>query len=306
MASTSQLAAAGLDDRLLTAAVKSGALLRLRRGTYVRAAQWNTVKPWDRDQLRIMAHFESTSGTARYSHVSAARLQGCQVWNAGPLVHVTTQYSNSSASTGKDVHTHRFPLPENECASLWTPDGREIMTTTIERTVLDCARILPIDKAAVIGDHALCKGASMALMRQLLEESPVIRGGRRASDLLDVLDARSESAGETRTRLLLRSFGLNTFTPQVEIMTTAGVFRADFADVETRVLIEFDGAVKYTEYKPTQEVLLAERWRENALLEAGWRVFRLHWNHLDRPGELRARLASFLGYPGTQKRPRPA
>lgn len=306
VASTSQLAAAGLDDRLLTAAVKSGALLRLRRGAYVRAAYWNRIKPWDRDQLRIMAHFESTSGLARYSHVSAARLHGFHVWNAGSLVHVTTQYSNSSASAGKDVQTHRLPLPEIECTSLWMPDGQEIMTTAVERTVLDCARILPLDKAAVIGDHALHKGASMASMRRLLEESPVTRGGRRALDLLDVLDGRSESAGETRTRLLLHSFGLGTFKPQVEIMTTEGLFRADFADAEARVAIEFDGAVKYMDHKPTQEVLLAERWRENALVEAGWRVFRLQWNHLDRPGELRARLAAFLGYPETQKRPRPA
>jgi very-short-patch-repair endonuclease len=189
---------------------------------------------------------------------------------------------------------------------LWTPDGREILTTAIERTVLDCARILPIDKAAIIGDHALRKGAAMPTMRRLLDESPVTRGGRRAADLLDVLDARSESAGETRTRLLLSSFGMDTFAPQVVIMTTAGPFRADFADAEARVIIEFDGAVKYTDFKPTQEVLLAERWRENALVEAGWRVFRLKWNHLDRPGELRSRLVAFLGYPATQKRPWPA
>jgi very-short-patch-repair endonuclease len=306
VASTAQLAAAGLDDRVVTAAVKSGALLRVRRGAYVLAAHWNTIKPWDRDQLRIMAHFESTSGRARYSHASAARLHGCHVWNAGSLVHVTTQYSNSRASAGQDVQTHRLPLTEEELASLWTPDGREILTTSIERTVLDCARTLPLDKAAVIGDHALRKGASLATMRRLLEKSHVTRGGRRASDLLQVLDARSESAGETRTRLLLCSFGLATFKPQVEIMTTAGLFRADFADAETRVIVEFDGAVKYTDHKPTQEVLLAERWRENALVEAGWRVFRLHWNHLDRPGELRARLTAFLGQPGTPKRPLPA
>ncbi|WP_457950921.1 hypothetical protein ACTAQI_10615 [Pseudarthrobacter sp. alpha12b] len=306
VASTQQLAAAGLDDRVVTAAVMSGAVLRLRRGAYIRSAQWNAIKPWDRDQLRIMAHFESTSGQARYTHVSAARLHGCQVWNAGSLVHVTTQYSNSKASAGRDVRTHRLPLPENECTSLWTPDGRGILATTIERAVLDCARILPLDKAAVIGDHALRKGASMDTMRRLLDESCVARGGRRAAALLDVLDGRSESAGETRTRLLLCSFGLDTFMPQVEIMTIAGLFRADFAEVGTRVIIEFDGAVKYTDFNPTREVLLAERWRENALVEAGWRVFRLQWNHLERPGELRARLVAFLGYPGTQKRPWPA
>ncbi|MEE9094899.1 type IV toxin-antitoxin system AbiEi family antitoxin domain-containing protein [Pseudarthrobacter phenanthrenivorans] len=303
VASTRQLAAAGLEDRVVTAAVRSGDLLRLRRGAYVRSAQWNALKPWDRDQLRVMAHFESTGGGARYSHVSAAVLHGCPVWGSGSLVHVTTQYSNSRSSAGNDVRAHRFPLTGSELASLWTPDGREILTTSMERTVLDCARILPLDKAAIIGDRALRKGASVASMRRLLDESPTVRGGRRAADLLNVLDARSESAGETRTRLLLRSFGLGAFQPQVEIMTSRGLFRADFADPESRVIVEFDGDAKYTDYKPTRDVLLAERRRENALQELGWAVFRINWQQLDRPGELRYRLVAFLD---TQKRPRPA
>lgn len=307
VASTHQLAAAGLDDRVVTAAVTSGGLLRLRRGAYVRSAHWNALKPWDRDRLRVMAHFESTGGASRYSHVSSALLHCCPVWAGGSLVHVTTQYSNSRSSAGNDVRAHRFPLTGSELASLWTPDGREILTTSMERTVLDCARILPLDKAAVIGDYALRKGASIDTMRHLLDESPTVRGGRRATDLLNVLDARSESAGETRTRLLLRSFGWGMFEPQVEIPTREGLFRADFADPEAQVIIEFDGAAKYTDYKPAADVLLAERRRENALQELGWAIFRIHWKHLDRPGELRQRLHAFLaGHPGTQKRPRPA
>jgi very-short-patch-repair endonuclease len=144
-------------------------------------------------------------------------------------------------------------------------------------------------------------------MRRALDASPVKRGSRRAADLLDVLDARSESAGETRTRLLLYSFGLTRFTPQVDIPTAEGLFRADFADDVARVAIEFDGAGKYFDYKPTGEVLVAERARETALVEAGWRVFRLRWQHLDRPGELRRRLLDFLGGPPEkQKRPWPA
>ena len=158
----------------------------------------------------------------------------------------------------------------------------------------------------MIGDHALRKGASIEDMRQLLNDSPVVRGGRRAWDLLEVLDARSESPGETRTRLLLHSLGLRMFEPQVVIPTSEGVFRADFADQDALVIIEFDGNAKYTEYRPTADVLLAERRRENALQELGWAVFRINWKQLDRPGELRQRLYAFLArHAGMQKRPRP-
>lgn len=294
VASTRDLKAAGLEERVLTAAVRSGFLLRLRRGAYVRRSSWQESEPWTRDALRIQAHFESTGGRCRYSHISAARLHECHVWDAGSGIHLTTAYANSSKSAGKDVRTHRSELAASELVTLWTPDGREILTTSLARTVLDCARILPLQQAAVIGDHALRKGVRLESLHQLLEASPVKRGSRRARDLLAVLDGRSESVGETRTRLMLRAFGLCMFIPQFEIATLNGQFRADFADPESKVVIEFDGKGKYTDYKPTAEVLLAERRRENALTEEGWLVLRVEWKHLARPGELRRRLAAMM------------
>lgn len=301
VASTGQLALAGLEDRVLTAAVRNGVILRLRRGAYVRATYWQTVKPWNQDGLRIHAHHVSTGGAARYSHVSAARLHECHVWDAGPLIHVATDYGNNLKSAGRDVRTHRMVLEPSELATLWTADRRQILATTLERTVLDCARILPLEQAAVIGDHALRKGASVSGLRQLLEQSSVKRGSRRALDLLGVLGGRSESVGETRTRLMLRSFGLHMFIPQFEIATPRGRFRADFADPETRIVIEFDGSGKYTDYRPTEQVVLAERRRENALIEEGWLVLRLEWKHLDQPADVRRRVFAL-----TQKRPRTA
>lgn len=143
-------------------------------------------------------------------------------------------------------------------------------------------------------------------MRRMLEDSPVKRGSRRAAAVLDSLDGRAESAGETRTRLLLRSFGVVGFQPQYELPTTSGLFRADFADPARRVIIEFDGKAKYAEYGPTDQVLLAERSRENALVEAGWIFLRLEWQHLDAPMELRRRLQATLARADMQKRPRTA
>jgi very-short-patch-repair endonuclease/predicted transcriptional regulator of viral defense system len=297
VASTQQLATAGLADRLLTAAVRSGTVLRLRRGAYVQSSHWQGLKPWSRDSLLIQAHHLSTGGLALYSHLSAARLHECRVWNVGALIHVTTSYANSGKSAGMDVRTHRGLLGEGDVTTLWTPDGREITVTSLERTVLDCARILPLEQAAVIGDHALRKGADPGELQRRLEQGPEKRGSRRARLLLDALDVRSESAGETRTRLLLNSFGMKGFIPQVGIPTRTGLFRADFADTAARIIIEFDGAGKYTDYRPAEEVLLAERRRENALIEEGWSVIRLEWKHLDRPAELKRRLQAMAERP---------
>ena len=305
VASTWQLLEAGIDDRLLTAAVRNGILLRLRRGAYVRSSYWSQIKPWERDDLRIRAHYEATGGTARYSHVSAARLHACRVWNCGPLVHVTTGYSNSGTSTGPDVKTHLFALDDSEVVTLQVADRREIYATSLERTVLDCARLLPLNEAAVIGDHALRKGADLPRMRQMLEQSDIKRGSRRAKTLLHSLDARSESAGERRTRLLLHAVGFECFEPQYELPTRAGLFRADFADPRRRVIIEFDGKGKYSDFKPTEEVLLAERARENALTEEGWVVLRLDWQHLASPADIKRRVLAATARAQTQNRPRP-
>ncbi|WP_458111647.1 endonuclease domain-containing protein [Arthrobacter sp. R1-13] len=195
-----------------------------------------------------------------------------------------------ATSTGIDVRTHRLPLDSSDLITLQTADGRDIQVTSMERTVLDCARILHLAAAAVIGDDALRKGADLASMRKKLEESPVKRGSVRAAAVLDALDARSESSGETRTRLLLHSFGFHSFVPQYEIPTSAGLFRADFAYPASRVVIEFDGRAKYGDYKPADQVLLAERRRENALTEEGWIFLRLDWQQLEDPWELRRRV----------------
>lgn len=290
VASTLQLAHEGLGDRVLTAAVRIGLVIRLRRGAYARSSYWHGLKPWVRDGLLVHAHHLSTGGAARYSHISAARLHECQVWGAGPRIHVTTDYANSRRSAGEDVRTHRAHLDERDCTSFLASDGREMLATSLARTVLDCARILPLEQAAVIGDHALRKGVDAAGLRRLLEEGLEKRGSRRARLLLDSLDGRSESAGETRTRLLLYSLGQRNFTPQVEIPTPTGLFRADFADPGSRIVVEFDGIGKYTDYRPTDEALIAERQRENALIEGGWLVLRLGWKHLDRPVELNRRI----------------
>ncbi|MGG6379853.1 type IV toxin-antitoxin system AbiEi family antitoxin domain-containing protein [Paenarthrobacter sp. NEAU-H11] len=46
VAATQQLSRVGLEDRILTAAVRTGLVIRLRRGAYVRSTYWHGLKPW--------------------------------------------------------------------------------------------------------------------------------------------------------------------------------------------------------------------------------------------------------------------
>lgn len=286
LASSNQLRVAGIDHRALTAAVRAGILLRVRRGVYVRRDLWLSLPAWERDRLRIEAHWLATGGGSVYSHVSAARLQGCSNWDGDERVHVTVPYSVSRSSHGQDVMPHNLRLPDEDVTEIRLSSGQAARTTTLERTVSDCARTSDLERAAIIGDHALRLGASIDGIRAASERTGTVRGARRLDELLGVLDPRSESAGETRTRLALAAAGLPAPELQFEIPTVEGLFRADFAWPDVMVILEFDGEAKYFDYLPTPAVLLAERRRENALAAEGWTLVRARWAELSVPGTI--------------------
>lgn len=112
---------------------------------------------------------------------------------------------------------------------------------------------------------------------------------------VDLADARSESPGESRTRLVLRSLDLGTAVPQVEICDADGhlVARVDFLYEPQRTIVEFDGLVKYGGAEGRQ-ALIAEKRREDRLRDLGYQVVRVTWAELDRPITLHQRiLAAF-------------
>ncbi|MDQ6752087.1 MAG: endonuclease domain-containing protein [Actinomycetota bacterium] len=295
VAATEQLRDAGLDDRILTHGVKLGSILRLRRGAYIRAVDWTGAKPWEQDKLRVQAHFLTTNAASTYSHVSAARLHDCWVWQGGREVHVSVPFGTSRSNHGRDVVPHHLALDASDVVLLTARSGSPIKTTSLARTVLDCARTLELPNAVIIGDHALRKGLTVEGLRSVLDSDAVKRGSARARRVLDALDARSESAGESRTRLLLRGFDVPQPEPQLAIPTDAGTFRADFAWKERKLILEFDGRYKYFDFKSTEEMLFEERRREKKLMELGWTFIRIEWPDLARPYELQARVVAALG-----------
>ena len=97
-------------------------------------------------------------------------------------------------------------------------------------------------------------------------------------------DGRHESPGESRTAYVLRCLGFEV-EPQLELVADGRRFRADFRVTGTRVLVEFDGAVKYADGR--RQTLFEEKRREDALRREGWVVVRLVWADLDDPERVR-------------------
>ncbi|MDQ4488705.1 type IV toxin-antitoxin system AbiEi family antitoxin domain-containing protein [Sinomonas sp. ASV486] len=292
VASTAALRQAGIDDRLLTGAVRVGVIVRLRRGAYIPLHRWTSLKPWEKDAARVDAHIEGTGGSAVYCLSTAAILHGLSVWNVGPEVHVAVGYAGSGTSRGADSLSHRLELATEDVVVV-VRRGRRLRATSMARTIADCARQLPYEEAVVIGDSALHRGVPRVdIVRAVAAGSA--RGRRRASKVLDALESATESPGESRVRVLVERLGFEKPVVQLVLSTPEGEYRADFAWPELMIIIEFDGEGKYMDYEPTPAVLLAERRREALLMEQGWIFIRLRWSDLERPDDVRRRIEAAM------------
>ena len=90
---TSELKDAGFDDRAVHRLVAAGQIRRIRLGTYVRGAYWDSLSRSAQDRLIISLHAIGTGSKSPrgfvYSHVSAARIHRLSLWQADTFVHVT-------------------------------------------------------------------------------------------------------------------------------------------------------------------------------------------------------------------------
>ena len=100
-----------------------------------------------------------------------------------------------------------------------------------------------------------------------------------------------ESAGESRGGIALELAGIPV-TPQVEIRDSFGNFvaRVDFLVEGAKVVVEFDGKVKFQAGDP--EVLWAEKKREDRLRRLGYTVVRIIWADLETPGAVAAKVSA--------------
>ncbi len=208
------------------------------------------------------------------SHISAAVLHGLDVWDA-PLERVHfTRPAMRSCRLSDDLHIHASGLDDD----IVDVDGLRV--TSLARTIVDVARTLSRPRALVIGDSALRSDPSARSdLPRILAASRGRTGIVAAESVARLLDGRSESVGESLSRLRMREAGLPIPDLQPEIVARDGRrYRVDFLWRDLGVIGEFDGLGKYTEHHR----LLAEKAREDALRDLGFEVIRWNWAELSR------------------------
>lgn len=265
-------------------------LVRVRRGAYATESCRDLAIDEQHRRL-VLGTVPQLREGAILSHGSAAVLHGLPVWaEAVERVHVTRSRQGNGTKRSV-VQVHGAPLDPREMTMV---DG--VPVTSLTRTVLDLARTLPMEQAVASGDRALALGLPTRELETglvAMERWPGVRSARR---VIAFLDARSESVGESVSRLRLMEEGLPAPEPQREIFGPDGrlIARVDFCWEEKKTIGEFDGKIKYGRLlKPGQrieDVIFDEKLREDALRDLGWQIVRWLWRDLYRRGALRERV----------------
>lgn len=289
------LLAAGYCDDDLRRMQRRGEIARVRRGAYVAGSDERLRQRETRHALAAQAAAAQLPRGAVLSHASAAVLHGLPVWGVAlDRVHATRNRS-SGGHLGRTLHLHTAPVAPDEVAEV---DG--VPVTTCARTLADLGRTLRFDRAVAVSDAALFRGVvDRPELEQAVERAARRPGNRDARRVLAFADAGGESVGESRSRVLLDRYRLPKPVLQWEVPARRRVGRADFAWPELRVVGEFDGRVKYGRLlRPGQspgDVVFAEKRREDAIRDAGFRVVRWIWDDLEDFGDVVERLWAAFG-----------
>jgi hypothetical protein len=264
---------AGFNADGLAKLVRSGDLHPLVRGWYsVRAPNDDKDEHW----LRAIAAFRRVNETAMISHQSALIGHGLPLYLAVPSEVHLTKRSGGTTRVVPQVKFHRA------VKGLVQPGDRVPSAAAIVQAGLTEGPLT----ALVAADAALrLQRATRAEIEAAVALFARYAGIGPVRAILQHADGRHESPGETVVAHRLKGLGWET-EPQFPVQTDRGPFFADLRIVGQRVLVEFDGKVKYTD----REVNYAEKQREDAIRRKSWRFARFGWADLDDLPLLEARV----------------
>ncbi|WP_404382507.1 endonuclease domain-containing protein [Knoellia locipacati] len=215
------------------------------------------------------------------SHASALSLQDVPIWpNLPARVDLTRPI-------GHEILTQAFRMRPayGEVVRVGGLPARDVASSLLRFT---------IDAGPTAGtlacDNALNRGlVDRAQLEAAFAAVVGTPGSARCRTMLVLTDPRRESVGESRLGILAIAAGIR-LVPQVTIVDEDGEFvaRVDFLVEGTKVVVEFDGKIKYTEGGP--DALFAEKRREDRLRRLGYTVIRVTWSDLQNPARLVALL----------------
>jgi hypothetical protein len=295
----------GLSDRHVTALVRSGALVRIRRGQYVEGEQWRSLSRADRHRLLTRGVMLTAHAGTTATHVSSAVEWGAPIWDLPLDVVHTTRRDGKAGRRRDDWIQHCGDLPSQDVEM-----RHGIPVSIAARTCVEITTIADVERSLVVVNGLLHAGATTVEAFSDWAERARYWPHSLTTDLvLRLCDPRLESAGETRFHFFCWRQHLPRPTPQVEVFDERGrlVGRVDFAWEDHGVFVEFDGKEKYRKHRregeSLEEYLVREKRREELICQlTGWVCIRITWADLAAPELLARRVRKLL----ESRRPRGA
>ncbi|KNX38566.1 type IV toxin-antitoxin system AbiEi family antitoxin domain-containing protein [Luteipulveratus halotolerans] len=273
----SDASTAGVTRRDVARWVQQGVVRRLGRAVYAASPVPSTREEGHRELVRAML-LSHPSVVA--SHHSALALLGIDL-HAVDLTAAHGIWTNQSPTRTVD----RFRLMRPARRTPWGHvDGWACVRPSW--AITQTAGRFGLVAGVVSADHALRRG--MVTEDQLTAAVTAHAGAVGVEAMRRMLrscDRRSESVGESRLRLICEGAGIEV-EPQFRVLDQQRcVARADFRVVGTRLLLEFDGMLKYRA-ADGQNALEREKRREDACRRLRWDFERFVWAQLDRPSQV--------------------
>lgn len=247
----------------------------------------------------IKATFSELGTDTVVSHLSAAVIHGLPV-----PVRLLEQVWVTRRSKGHGGRRAHLMVSESRLddADIVVVDG--VRVTSVERAVVDSARVVPYDWAVAIVDAYLRSStdpdARPAVLHRINREARR-RGNEQARAAAIFADPLAESPGESISRVIFAQQGLPAPVLQYEVWDSGRLIgRSDFAWDEERTLGEFDGAIKYSgvlegALDPARAIMEEKR-REQSFRDAGFWVTRWGWQDLRNPRVLAEQVRRAFGW----------
>jgi len=298
-----------VDDRRLRRDLRSGRLVRVAAGAYVRADAWRRLRPIERHRVRVHEVARRLEPGATISHFAAAAVHDIDILGAWPeLVDVTIDRASGGRSGGA-VRRRALGLEDVER----TPLGVHHVTTPAQ-TALDIARAAPFLIASTAVDQAIWSRRASGplttrdeLLLRLDHDAPR-RGDVRARRVIENADCGAANPRETQARVLLEHLGFPPSRSQERRVLRSGwlVFADRYFPGHDHWL-EIDGRGKYLspEFDAGRDpaaIVIDEKNRENEIRREVRGFSRLEAGDLDFPRRVYDILTAD-GLPSSKRRP---
>jgi predicted transcriptional regulator of viral defense system len=273
------------DDRPLRRAVRSGDAVRIHRGAYVPLVAWRELDLDDRHRHQAVAAAHASRSHPTLSHHSAALVWGVPIVEHHPkVVHVLSTPATGTRSEG-GFRRHATRRPQVDLVEL---EG--VSVTGLDRTLVDFVTDCSFRSAVAALDWAFGAEPSGQLrstperLERMADSLELVKGRRKLRRALEFADPRSGSPGESLSRAVMHEWRLPKPELQTEFRDARGrVGLVDFWWPEHQLIGEFDGMTKYLSRefllgKTSEDVVIAEKLREDRLRALGPRVTRWTWS----------------------------